>query len=320
MPGEDGAGVYGVVELIEKIKSDPQLTLDGAKRALVICGGNTALTPALVNAAITKWHGTFSVDVKWDGPNPIYAAVPEIVSTVVLRESVHGTFTLVRTSSSADLTWSTEGGSIGGSLNADKLIETSMGDKKSKMTEKVHATGGLGAMLNGSPEHQGRTVRGSPEARPKGNADRGRALRRVREPAQIQLRRADRGERRLRGGEPNHLAHPGGSGRADQEDPRVHLDSRSGPRDRHSAHRNGLSTKFKQNESPSQTSSGVQDCSMRYLDAYDYGHPTQVVRQVRFCRKGETWQKYDDAATRAVPTETGQSDDCWGQIDVKSDP
>ena len=42
-PGEDGAGVYGAVELIEKIKSDPKMTLEGGKRALVIGGGNTAI-------------------------------------------------------------------------------------------------------------------------------------------------------------------------------------------------------------------------------------------------------------------------------------
>lgn len=41
--GEDGAGVWGAVELIEAIKADPKLTLDGVKRALVIGGGNTAI-------------------------------------------------------------------------------------------------------------------------------------------------------------------------------------------------------------------------------------------------------------------------------------
>ena len=43
VPGEDGAGVYGAVDLIEKIKADPKLKLDGVKRALVIGGGNTAI-------------------------------------------------------------------------------------------------------------------------------------------------------------------------------------------------------------------------------------------------------------------------------------
>lgn len=40
---EKGAGVWGAVELIEAIKADPKLTLEGVKRALVIGGGNTAI-------------------------------------------------------------------------------------------------------------------------------------------------------------------------------------------------------------------------------------------------------------------------------------
>lgn len=43
VPGETGAGVWGAVELIEKLKADPKLTLDGVQRALVIGGGNTAI-------------------------------------------------------------------------------------------------------------------------------------------------------------------------------------------------------------------------------------------------------------------------------------
>ena len=42
-PGEDGAGVYGAVALIERIKADPTLTLSGVKRAVVVGGGNTAI-------------------------------------------------------------------------------------------------------------------------------------------------------------------------------------------------------------------------------------------------------------------------------------
>lgn len=42
-PGEDGAGVYGAVALIERIKADPTLTLAGVKRAVVVGGGNTAI-------------------------------------------------------------------------------------------------------------------------------------------------------------------------------------------------------------------------------------------------------------------------------------
>lgn len=43
VPGEDGAGVYGAVELIERIKAERGFSLGGAKRALVIGGGNTAI-------------------------------------------------------------------------------------------------------------------------------------------------------------------------------------------------------------------------------------------------------------------------------------
>lgn len=42
-PGEEGAGVYGAVALIERIKADPTLTLAGVKRAVVVGGGNTAI-------------------------------------------------------------------------------------------------------------------------------------------------------------------------------------------------------------------------------------------------------------------------------------
>lgn len=43
VPGEDGSGVYGATDLIERIKSDRGLDLSGAKRAVVVGGGNTAL-------------------------------------------------------------------------------------------------------------------------------------------------------------------------------------------------------------------------------------------------------------------------------------
>lgn len=42
-PGEMAEGVVGAVELIERIKADPALTLAGVNRALVIGGGNTAI-------------------------------------------------------------------------------------------------------------------------------------------------------------------------------------------------------------------------------------------------------------------------------------
>ncbi|MFO0755674.1 MAG: FAD-dependent oxidoreductase [Byssovorax sp.] len=43
VPGEDGEGVVGATALIERIKADPSLTLDGVKKAIVVGGGNTAI-------------------------------------------------------------------------------------------------------------------------------------------------------------------------------------------------------------------------------------------------------------------------------------
>jgi dihydropyrimidine dehydrogenase (NAD+) subunit PreT len=43
VPGEEGEGVHGATHLIERIKTDPGLTLQGVKRAFVVGGGNTAL-------------------------------------------------------------------------------------------------------------------------------------------------------------------------------------------------------------------------------------------------------------------------------------
>lgn len=43
IPGEDGPRVFGATELIARIKSDPQLTINGIRRAVVVGGGNTAI-------------------------------------------------------------------------------------------------------------------------------------------------------------------------------------------------------------------------------------------------------------------------------------
>jgi dihydropyrimidine dehydrogenase (NAD+) subunit PreT len=43
LPGAEGPDVHGAVYLIERIKSDPSLSLAGVRRALVIGGGNTAI-------------------------------------------------------------------------------------------------------------------------------------------------------------------------------------------------------------------------------------------------------------------------------------
>jgi glutamate synthase (NADPH/NADH) small chain len=44
--GEDGEGVVGAVEYIERLKLDPTLTIDGVSRAIVVGGGNTAIDVA----------------------------------------------------------------------------------------------------------------------------------------------------------------------------------------------------------------------------------------------------------------------------------
>lgn len=44
--GEDGPGVWGATALIERIKSDPTLRVDGIGRAIVVGGGNTAIDAA----------------------------------------------------------------------------------------------------------------------------------------------------------------------------------------------------------------------------------------------------------------------------------
>lgn len=46
IPGEDGPGVFGATRLIERIKADKSLSLDGVERALVVGGGNTAIDAA----------------------------------------------------------------------------------------------------------------------------------------------------------------------------------------------------------------------------------------------------------------------------------
>jgi dihydropyrimidine dehydrogenase (NAD+) subunit PreT len=43
VPGEEGEGVHGATHLIERIKVEPGLKLQGVKRAIVVGGGNTAL-------------------------------------------------------------------------------------------------------------------------------------------------------------------------------------------------------------------------------------------------------------------------------------
>jgi len=46
IPGEDGPGVVGATQWIERLKLEPGYRLDGVRRALVIGGGNTAIDAA----------------------------------------------------------------------------------------------------------------------------------------------------------------------------------------------------------------------------------------------------------------------------------
>jgi glutamate synthase (NADPH/NADH) small chain len=46
VPGEDGAGVVGAVEWIERMKTEPGAQVAGVRRAVVIGGGNTAIDAA----------------------------------------------------------------------------------------------------------------------------------------------------------------------------------------------------------------------------------------------------------------------------------
>jgi glutamate synthase (NADPH/NADH) small chain len=46
VPGEDGPGVFGAVDWIERMKLDPRAHLTGVQRAVVIGGGNTAIDAA----------------------------------------------------------------------------------------------------------------------------------------------------------------------------------------------------------------------------------------------------------------------------------
>jgi hypothetical protein len=60
---------------------------------------------------------------------------------------------------------------------------------------------------------------------------------------------------------------------------------------------------------------GVFDCAMRYTVEAEYKHPELLKNQNRYCHAGETWKKSVDGAFKEFP-----SHNCFGQIDVKSDP
>lgn len=68
-------------------------------------------------------------------------------------------------------------------------------------------------------------------------------------------------------------------------------------------------------ETDASISGGVFDCAMRYNIEAEYKHSKLLKEQTRYCVKGETWQKATADGFADLP-----SDDCFGQIDVKSDP
>ena len=69
---------------------------------------------------------------------------------------------------------------------------------------------------------------------------------------------------------------------------------------------------------------GVFDCAMRYTTQAEYDHPELLKAQTRYCTKGETWKKTvettDADGNKTVTYQDMPSDNCFGQIDIKSDP
>ena len=73
---------------------------------------------------------------------------------------------------------------------------------------------------------------------------------------------------------------------------------------------------------------GVTDCSMRYESKDEEMHNMNMLL-VRYCKKGETWKEVVQpsgegteapGATVPLKTITHPSNNCYGQIDIKSDP
>lgn len=75
---------------------------------------------------------------------------------------------------------------------------------------------------------------------------------------------------------------------------------------------------------PTDEQGGVFDCSIRYRTPAEYQHPEMIKPQTRYCGKNETWKKTtikkDAGGNKTATTETVAGDNCFGQIDVKSDP
>lgn len=72
-------------------------------------------------------------------------------------------------------------------------------------------------------------------------------------------------------------------------------------------------------------SSGVLSCAMRYDRAEDIFHPG-LIKRTRYCHKGETWKEYVPAPAGKsrepfpIQFKVHPSHNCFGQIDVKTDP
>jgi hypothetical protein len=69
---------------------------------------------------------------------------------------------------------------------------------------------------------------------------------------------------------------------------------------------------------------GVFDCAMRYNTPEEYAHPELLKPQMRFCGKGEKWRRPAERRDKNGNTEyyfeEVNSHNCFGQMDVKSDP
>jgi len=81
-------------------------------------------------------------------------------------------------------------------------------------------------------------------------------------------------------------------------------------------------------ETPQTMEEGVTDCCMRYLSATELNHGFVVDRAPRYCTKNEVWYLVQQMPAdqlqpgKAVPLSKTPypSNNCFGQIDVKSDP
>ena len=69
---------------------------------------------------------------------------------------------------------------------------------------------------------------------------------------------------------------------------------------------------------------GSFDCAMRYTSADEYTHPELLKPQFGYCKKGQTYRrpvsKPDEKGGTTYAWEALPAHDCFGQVDVKSDP